>query len=329
MLAFSLAGTLQLMAQSEIHGTVADAGGKPIKDASVLLLKSSDSSLVKGMVSDAAGKYTFENINKGSYLVSASFSGMPQVYTKVFELTQDNIKKNLGTISLESADVQLKSVTVIAKKPLFEQKIDRMVINVANSITSAGSTVLEVLERSPGIIVDRQNNTISMNGKNGIVVMINGRISHMPIEALVQLLSGMNSDNVERIELITTPPANLDAEGNAGYINIVLKKNNSYGTNGSYSLTGGYNKGGALTGASINFNHRNGKVNFYGDYTFLDNRSCQLFSFYHKVTYQNTVTENNSDAHRHIETFNQNARLGLDYQVSKKTVIGVSDNYLQ
>ncbi|HUZ61081.1 MAG TPA: TonB-dependent receptor [Hanamia sp.] len=322
ILAFLLVSTVQLMAQSEIHGTIADAGGKPIKDASVLLLKSSDSSLVKGMVSNAVGKYTFENIPKGAYLVSASFSGMPQVYTKVFELTQDNIKKNLGTISLESADVQLKSVTVIAKKPLFEQKIDRMVINVANSITSAGSTVLEVLERSPGIIVDRQNNTISMNGKNGIVVMINGRISHMPMDALVQMLSGMNSDNVERIELITTPPANLDAEGNAGYINIVLKTNNSYGTNGSYSLTGGYNKGGAITGASINFNHRKGKVNLYGDYTFSNPHGYQLFSFYHKVTYQDTVTENNSVSHRNYQRLDQNARLGLDYQLSKKTVVG-------
>ncbi|HEY5390896.1 MAG TPA: outer membrane beta-barrel family protein, partial [Hanamia sp.] len=187
----------------------------------------------------------------------------------------------------------------------------------------AGSTVLEVLERSPGIIVDRQNNTISMNGKNGIVVMINGRISHMPMDALVQMLSGMNSDNVERIELITTPPANLDAEGNAGYINIVLKSNNSYGTNGSYSLTGGYTKGGVLSGASVNFNHRKGKVNLYGDYSFIDNHSYQLFSFYHKVTYQDTVTENNSEARRHFITFNQNARLGLDYQLTKKTVIGV------
>lgn len=313
--------TLQLKAQSIIHGIVNDAGGKPVKDASVLLLKSSDSSLVMGMISNAAGKYSFENINKGNYLVSASFSGMQQVYTKVFELSQDKIKKDLGTISLKTADVQLKSITVVVKKPMFEQRIDRMVINVANSITSAGSTALEVLERSPGIIVDRQNNAISMNGKNGVVVMINGRISHMPMNSLVQMLSGMNSDNIEKIELITTPPANLDAEGNAGYINIVLKVNNSYGTNGSYSLTGGYSKG-AIAEASINFNHRKGKVNLYGDYTFSDNHSYQLFSFYHKVTYQGTVTENNSDSHRYFERLNQNARLGVDYQVSKKTVMG-------
>jgi len=108
-----------------------------------------------------------------------------------------------------------------------------------------------------------------MNGKNGIVIMINGKISHMPITAIVQMLSGMNSDNIEKIELITTPPANLDAEGNAGYINIVLKSNNNYGTNGSYSITGGYTNG-LTDNFSLNFNHRKGKVNLYGDYTFSD-----------------------------------------------------------
>jgi ACT domain-containing protein len=115
----------------------------------------------------------------------------------------------MGTLKLLQKQVKLSDVIVVTKKPMFEQKIDRMVINVANSITNAGGTVLEVLERSPGIIIDRQNNSISMNGKSGIVIMINGRISKMPVNAIVQMLSGMNSNNVEKIELITTPPANL------------------------------------------------------------------------------------------------------------------------
>lgn len=310
-------------AQYSISGKVINETNEPVTNADVLLLRAKDSVLVKGMISNHSGNYLFENITGGNYLISTTSSGFKPVYTKTFELKGNSYHFSVETVVLLKKNVELSKVTVIAKKPLFEQKIDRMVINVANSITSAGSTVLEVLERSPGIIVDRQNNTISMNGKNGIVVMINGRISHMPMEALVQLLSGMNSDNVEKIELITTPPANLDAEGNAGYINIVLKSNNNYGTNGSYSFTGGYTNGGAITGASINFNHRKGKVNLYGDYTFSHNNSDQFFSLYHKVTYQDTITENNTTAHRHLETLNQNARLGLDYQLSKKTVVGV------
>ncbi len=101
---------------------------------------------------------------------------------------------------------QLAEVTVTAKKQLYEQKIDRLVINVAGNITASGSTVLDILERSPGVIVDRQNGLLSMNGKNGVVVMINGKINRMPMNAVLQLLAGMNAGNIQKIELITTPP---------------------------------------------------------------------------------------------------------------------------
>ncbi|KAA9035940.1 TonB-dependent receptor [Ginsengibacter hankyongi] len=308
-------------AQFGISGKVVNENNEPVAGATVLLLQQRDSALVRGVITSHSGNYLFEKITAGLYFIRCSYTGFELLDSKPFELKGNKGNPGMELLKLLQKQVKLSDVKVVAKKPLFEQKIDRLVINVSNSITSAGSTALEVLERSPGIIVDRQNNTISMNGKNGIVVMINGKISHMPVTAIVQMLSGMNSDNIEKIELITTPPANLDAEGNAGYINIVLKTNNSYGTNGSYSLTGGYSRG-AIAEASINFNHRKGKVNFYGDYTFSDHHSQQLFSFYHKVTYQGKATENNSDSHRDFEQFNQNARLGLDYQVTKKTVIG-------
>ena len=138
----------------------------------------------------------------------------------------------------------LEAVRVIVKKPMFEQKIDRMVINVANSITNTGSTALEVLMRSPGVTVNQQNNTLLMNGKDGVVLILNGKVNRMPPEAMLQMLAGMSSSNIEKIELITTPPANFDAEGNAGFINIVLKKNTQYGTNGAVSTTAGYGIGG-------------------------------------------------------------------------------------
>ncbi len=308
-------------AQSKIAGKVINVKGEPVPYANVLLLKLKDSSLVKGVMTNNSGAYLFEKIPQGKYLVTSTFSGFGQEYTRPFDITGSNNYVDLGSIKLLQKEVQLANVTVVTKKPMFEQKIDRMVINVANSITSAGATALEVLERSPGIIVDRQNNSISMNGKNGIVIMINGRISHMPLNAVVQMLAGMNSNNIEKIELITTPPANFDAEGNAGYINIVLKINTLYGTNGSYSLTAGYGRG-SIAEASINFNHRQGKVNLYGDYSFSDIHSPQLFSFYHKINYQGKITETNTDSHRNFIIQSHIARLGLDYELSKKTVAG-------
>lgn len=195
-------------------------------------------------------------------------------------------------------------------------------INVASSITNAGSTALDVLMRSPGIIVDQQNNTISMNGKDGVVVMINGKINRMPISAVVQMLAGMSSSNIEKIELITTPPANYEAEGNAGFINIVMKTNTQYGTNGSYSATFGYGKG-WLTAASMNFNHRTEKVNLYGDFSFTRTELNQVISFYRRVVNQGKAIESFLSNDRDAVIRNYNGRFGLDYELSKKTILGV------
>ncbi len=198
-----------------------------------------------------------------------------------------------------------------------------MVINVANSITNAGSTALDVLMRSPGIIVNQQNSTISMNGKEGVFVMLNGKINRMPVTALVQMLAGMSSSNIERIELITTPPANLDAEGKAGFINIVLKKNTEYGTNGSLSLTAGYGIGGGpVQGGSINVNHRKQRWNVYGDYSF--GRTTPNTSIHaNRKIIGNDVIENFMTSRRDDFRRNHSGRIGMDYELNKKTVLGV------
>ncbi len=308
-------------AQSKINGSVVDANDQPLGDASVLLLNGRDSSLVKGTTTARNGQYSFTNISAGSYLLLSTFVSYRQVYTKPFSVGGSQGEINLTVIQLSEKETQLTVVKVSAKKPLFEQKIDRMVVNVAGSITAAGSTALEVLQKSPGIIVDHQNNSISMNGKDGVVIMINGRISRMPQAAVLQLLSGMSSSNIEKIELITTPPANYDAEGNAGYINIVLKTNTQYGTNGSYSVTAGYGKG-LVTSASLNFNHRKGKFNLYGDYSFSRRDTKQNFSFYRKVMNQGKAIETYSGTDRDPTITNFNGRLGIDYEVTRKTIIG-------
>ncbi len=123
-------------------------------------------------------------------------------------------------IMSESARM-LGEVKVAAQKPVFEQQLDKMVVNVQSIVTAAGSSALDVLERSPGITVNRQNNALTMAGKSGVVVMINGKISRLPAEAVMQLLAGTNAANIEKIELITNPSARYDAEGDAGIINII------------------------------------------------------------------------------------------------------------
>jgi len=181
---------MSAFAQSKLQGSVEKEKNQPLSQATVLLLNPKDSSLVKGSLTTANGLYAFEKIAPGNYIISATYTGYKQVYSPVVGVSE-NENKTIDVLSLSEKIGTMETVTVTARKPLFEQKVDRMVINVSNNITSAGSTVLDVLERSPGVTVDRQNNSLAIHGKNGVVVMINGRINYMPISAVVQMLAGM------------------------------------------------------------------------------------------------------------------------------------------
>lgn len=319
--AFMLLFSLCFYASAQkIQGSVLDTDGAPVAGATVLLQKAGDSSLVKGSVTDKSGAFLFQGIGAGTYLVSASSSTFRLVHSPSFTYNAGE-DKALNALQFTQKEVQLANVTVTAQKPLYEQRMDRMIINVSSSVTGVGSTALDVLERSPGIIVDRQNNSLSMNGKEGIVIMINGRISRMPMSAVVQMLAGMNSSNIEKIELITTPPAQYEAEGNAGYVNIVLKVNTQYGTNGSYAATLGYGNG-PVTSTSINFNHRSGRINLFGDYSVNRTAQGQDFRFYRKVMQGSTPLESYITSDRDPVVLFNNARVGLDFQLNKKTMIG-------
>ena len=313
--------------QAKISGIVLNKQNQPLDDASVLLLNAKDSSLVKGTISSKKGEYSFSKISPGTYFIASSFVNYKQSYSDSIFISGATQDINVSSLKLTENENTLEKVTVEKKKPLVEALIDRLVINVAGSITAAGGTALQILERSPGVMVDRQNNTIAVNGKSGVVIMINNKISHVPIESVVQMLDGMNADNIEKIEIITMPPANFDAEGNAGYINIVLKNTTQYGTNGSYSASVGYSKK-METGANFNFNHRTEKLNIFGGYSFSRRGNLTpLISFYRKVINQGKSNEIYSDSHRDPLRTVHDGRLGIDYQLNKKTVIGLLATY--
>lgn len=306
--------------QNSIGGQVQDELGQPLSFANVLLLKANDSSLVKGTITTENGLFSFESIIPAQYIVSATMIGFKPRFRP---LNINESSKIILPPILLSEGVELDEVVVTSKKNLYVQKIDRMVINVASSVLSAGSSALEILERSPGVVVDRQNNAISLVGKSGVFVMINGKQSYMPVSSLVQMLEGMSANNIETIELITTPPANFDAEGNAGFINIVLKEQVDAGFNGSYSLSAGVGNG-TTTSDNISFNYRKNRLNLFGNYSFLRNSQGQLFKFDRTFTNENgNANQVSTISDRDPVRRNHNIRSGLDYQVSDKTVVGL------
>lgn len=312
-----------LFAQTQIVGKISQATGEAIQFANILLLSATDSLLIKGEVSTVDGAFQFNSLPAGSYRIHITMLGFEDRDVPAFTLNGLAGTLDLGAFVLAPQAEQLEAVTVAAKKAMFEQKIDRLVVNVAGSITAAGTTALAVLERSPGVMVNRQNNSIALAGKNGVVVMMNGKVNRMPIDAVVQLLAGLPSSNIEKIEIITTPPANFDAEGNAGYINIVLKQSNDLGFNGAFTFSGGWGRG-SIASAGTNFNYRKGRLNFFGDYAY--SRQAQEFSSTQDrealVGGEVVRTETSIVRDPSIQR-NHTARLGMDYEWSKKTVVGV------
>jgi hypothetical protein len=312
--------------QTQLSGLISDAGKQPLTGATVLLLQSSDSTLVKGRLSEGDGSYRFEDIPSGNYLLKVMMLGFTNYQSASFSLDGNTGSKTLPTVTLSENASSLQEVQVVAKKPLYEQKIDRMVINVANSSINAGGNALQVLSRSPGVMVNKQSNQISMSGKNGVIIMINGKISRMPPDAILQMLESMNSDNIERIEMIHTPPASFDAEGNAGIINIVLKQSPDEGLNGSYSLNSGYGRN-VKYGAGGNFNYRKKKLNLYGSADYKYDHTLQVFTNYRGIRRDGDFLETDGVSNRDPFIVNQNARLGADFQITPKTVIGVIGTY--
>ena len=297
-----------------------EENGKPLSLVNVLLLKEKDSSLVIAAISDEAGKFEIDNVKSGNYLLKISRVGYKEYYTPDFNLSS-NIE--IPLITLIRNNNQLDQVTVTGKRPFVEQKIDRMIVNVANSIIASGSTALEVLEKAPGIIIDRQNDQIIFKGKEGVIVQIDGKQTYLSMQDLVAYLRSMPSDNVDRIELITNPSAKYDASGNAGIIDIRLKKNNNIGTNGLVSLSVGSGRYGRQRGG-FQINHRSAKINVFGNYSINRERTYMNFDILRNQPDSGQRNFINSLSFIRFRNLAHNAKMGIDFFMTNKTTAGVA-----
>lgn len=310
----------QTIETAKIAGRVTQTGEKPVEFATITLLKAKDSSLVKGAIADINGRYEFEQVKQGKYLIAAAYVGMTKAFSKPFEI-KGSAPVTIETLSLGTDAKNLKEVNVTAKKPFIEQRADKMVVNVENSIIGAGGTAMEVLEKSPGVSIDKDDN-INLKGKSGVVIMIDGKLTNMSSQDVAQLLKSMPSSNIEQIELITNPSAKYDAAGNAGIINIKLKKNRTVGTNGNASIFGAY----GLTpkwGGSLNLNHRNEKFNLFGSYNYNRRENEQHLGLYRTGTTNGQYTVFDQQNNRDRKSDYHGAKVGMDYFINKNNTIGV------
>lgn len=309
-----------------VSGTVA-YHGKAIESASVTLLKAKDSSLVKAAVTDKYGAFVFEKVGDGAYLISINSLGYQRYFSPVITVTPATSELVVGTLALEAAVSSLAEVTVSSKKPFLEMKADKMVVNVDASPSNAGNTALEVLEKSPGVTVDRDGN-ISLKGKQGVIVLIDGRPTYMGSEDLANMLRGMNANQLDQIEIMTNPPARFDASGNSGVINIRTKKIKTKGFNGNINTSyaqGVYPKASVGT----NLNYRINKLNLFGNYNYSYRKAYQQFSILRNFINPATKNITGSFDQRAYMPDHRNAhsgKIGIDYTFSKRTTAALTLN---
>jgi len=299
----------------QVNGLAKDDQGKPLANASIALKKTKDSSVVKLSISTATGQYQFFPIDPGSYFITISHVGYTSRSSASFQISE-NGKIDVPNISLARAPKQLSQAVVQAAKPLVEVRNDRIILNVEGSINEVGSDALELLRKSPGLEVDNLNN-LSIGGKNGVQVYVDGRPTYLSGSTLADYLKTLQSSSVESIEIISHPSAKYEAAGNAGIVNIRLKKNKAYGTN--LSTSAGYNIGTySKYNGALSFNHRDEHLNVYGDASF--NHSQNETYATQDRTVLDTFFLQRSTYVMSDNTFNYKA--GLDWLLDKKSTLG-------
>jgi iron complex outermembrane recepter protein len=315
-MALLLSFTVVAQDAATVKGKVMGNNG-PLEKVTITLLNATDSMLVKAAVSNRDGEYEIENIKPGAYLLQFTSIGFKSSMSSTFNLTA-NQNYNAASTTLAIATKTEGGVTVLAKKkPLIEVKADKMVFNVENSINAIGTNAFELLRKSPGVVIDKDDN-LMLKGKNGVRIFVDGKPTPFDGKDLASYLKTLNSADIEAIELITNPSARYEAEGNAGIINIRLKKNKKLGYNGSINL-------GLAVGitpkvnSSIAMNYRKNKWNLFGNYSNNFGKNQNNFSLFRVQldSIYDAKSKNIDDAVSH------NFKVGADFFADKTSTYGV------
>ncbi len=306
------------LSAQKISGTVEQSGGVPAEFATITLLQATDSSLVKGTVTGTDGAFELAGVAAGRYILRANLIGAGDAALAAFDYDGNNLV--LDKITLITDATALAQVTVVARRRAVEVQADKTILNVEGTVNSTGLSALELLRKAPGVTVDNNDN-VSVKGKNSVKIMIDGRDVPLDGKDLAALLKGTQAADINNIEIISNPSAKYDASGNAGIINIKLKKNRSLGTNGNFNMEGIYGKS-LKGGGGLSLNHRGKGFNSFGSYN---------------TNYGDWHNDNDFIREQNGSVFDQkakqvysakwnSARIGTDWFINDKHTVGVLFN---
>ncbi len=307
-----------------IRGVVVDSiTHKGVELATVALQTTTGDKIVTGAVADADGKFMLENITAGKYQLSVSFIG----YNSKNLTLEVTANRQLETISLSASSKTLGTAVIVGEKQLIVKTSEKTVFNVAESPVNQTGTAEDVLRNMPGVSVDQKGN-ITIVGKQGVKVLVDGRPNALAQSDLPSFLKSVPASSIEAIELITNPSAKYDAEGNAGIINIKLKKGKADGLNGSisagYGILDRYN-------GNFNINYRKNKINVFASYAGNYSKTGNHWIENRIITLNDTTSHYNFDSKGIEQSFSNSLKAGLDYFLDNKNTITytASGNYRQ
>jgi outer membrane receptor protein involved in Fe transport len=301
-----------------VSGVIVDnSSNQFIEYATISITENETGKMLAGTISDSEGKFEL-SVTKTEISVEISFIGFSN---KVIDnVIFDENKANLGTIKLDADSQQLDEIVVIAEKSTTEFKLDKRVFNVGADLSSTGASALEVLNNVPSVNVNIEGQ-VSLRGSSGVQILINGKPSVLADQA-GNALGTITADMIETVEVITNPSAKYEAEGTAGIINIVLKKNEKKGINGSLSLNTGAPHNHSV---GLSMNRRTEKLNIFTQlgvgYRELPNDNENI----NRDLINNTELTSKGEEFRNEKIYN--FILGSDYYINEQNVITLSGSF--
>lgn len=318
ILSFSTQLLAQQNGEGNISGKVLDTNNEAAMYANIILHNPTDSAMVKGAVAGEDGAFQFVDVPFGKYFISTTYVGFAPYQSEILVLDQSNL--NLSTIQLAEASNELAEITVTAQRPMFEMKSDKMVFNVDGTINASGDNALELLRKSPGVVLNNDD-AITLLGKSGVKVYIDGKESPLSGDNLASFLRSLQAEQLDAIEIITNPTAEYDAEGSGGIINFRLKKDTSLGFNTGINLN--YSRGeNDRYSSSVNTNYRNQKFNVYGNYEIYKGANLSVLETYRETPTQILNTKNDM-----LDNWQgHDITVGVDWFLNEQNTVGVKVN---
>jgi hypothetical protein len=308
-----------------IKGLITDNKGNKVTNLVITLLKSDGTSIEKTALTDESGSFEFEELKPNNYFISVLSDDYQSYISNSITLDTQNLKIEVPIITLKKSDVnQLEEVKIVTKTPFVVQKVDRTIVNPEALISNAGGNALDVLSKSPGVIID-ENGNVKLRGKSGVTIFIDDKPTYLTGTELENYLKSLPSNAIKQIEIMTNPPAKYEASGNGGIINIVTKRSKLKGLNGNVSLNYGQGKY-ARTTDNLNLNFNTSKFAVYSNLSYSNAETYHDLTIERRFKNPDLTPKSSFEQNTYLKANRQSytARIGFDYYLSEKTTIGIA-----